>query len=96
MYDKGDLVFWGGIVQGPTASSNPPPMGNGHFASEGYKRAAYIKNMKIVGADFKYVTPEDNFKVEHGTTNATLYTVDDFRVEAPGGMSIFYGGPGLV
>lgn len=40
---KGDFAFWGGQVEGPTASSNSPQMGSGHFASEGYGKAAFIK-----------------------------------------------------
>ncbi|CAM0943478.1 unnamed protein product [Alopecurus aequalis] len=93
--DKGDLAIWGGIVQGPTASSNAPQMGSGHFASEGFLKAAYIKSMQIMDENNKFVTPEDNSKVSHGTSNSTLYTVDDFRF-GENGMSMFYGGPGVV
>ncbi|KAM0861509.1 hypothetical protein ACQ4PT_045851 [Festuca glaucescens] len=45
LYDKGDFAFWGGIVQGPTATSNAVEMGSGHFASEGYRRAAIMRNI---------------------------------------------------
>jgi hypothetical protein len=92
--DKGDFAFWGGIVQGPTASSKAPQMGSGHFASEGFQRAAYIREIQILNEEHNaYVTPKDNFKVVHGTTNSTLYTVDKFYVDTPG-ISIYYGGPG--
>uniref|UniRef100_A0ACD5ZAU6 Uncharacterized protein n=1 Tax=Avena sativa TaxID=4498 RepID=A0ACD5ZAU6_AVESA len=92
---KGDFVFWGGFVQGPTVSSNAPQMGSGHFASEGYGKAAYIRNAQILNENNKYVTPDGNVKVDHGTSNSTLYTVDKFEVDTPG-MSIYYGGPGSV
>uniref|UniRef100_A0ACD5ZHA9 Uncharacterized protein n=1 Tax=Avena sativa TaxID=4498 RepID=A0ACD5ZHA9_AVESA len=92
---KGHFVFWGGFVQGPTVSSNAPQMGSGHFASEGYGKAAYIRNAQILNENNKYVTPEDNVKLDHGTSNSTLYTVDKFEADTPG-MTIYYGGPGLV
>uniref|UniRef100_A0ACD5YVJ0 Uncharacterized protein n=1 Tax=Avena sativa TaxID=4498 RepID=A0ACD5YVJ0_AVESA len=92
---KGHFVFWGGFVQGPTVSSNAPQMGSGHFASEGYGKAAYIRNAQILNENNKYVTPEDNVKLDHGTSNSTLYTVDKFEAHTPG-MTIYYGGPGLV
>jgi hypothetical protein len=69
-------------------------MGSGHFASEGFQRAAYIREIQILDEEHNaYVTPKDNFKVDHGTTNSTLYTVDKFYVDTPG-ISIYYGGPG--
>uniref|UniRef100_A0ACD5YVJ3 Uncharacterized protein n=1 Tax=Avena sativa TaxID=4498 RepID=A0ACD5YVJ3_AVESA len=92
---KGDFVFWGGFVQGPTASSNAPQMGSGHFASEGFGRAAYIRNAQILNENNTYVTPEDNIKVDHRMSNSTLFTIDQFEVDTPG-MSIYYGGPGSV
>ncbi|KAE8806418.1 hypothetical protein D1007_17223 [Hordeum vulgare] len=45
--DKGAIAFWGGVVEGPTAQSNSPQMGSGHFASEGFGKAAYISNIEI-------------------------------------------------
>jgi hypothetical protein len=91
---KGDFAFWGGIVQGPTASSNAPQMGSGHFASEGFRRAAFVKNCQVINENNTYVTPEDNFKLNHASTNLTLYTIDKFQVDTPG-LSMYYGGPGL-
>uniref|UniRef100_A0ACD5ZA78 Uncharacterized protein n=1 Tax=Avena sativa TaxID=4498 RepID=A0ACD5ZA78_AVESA len=88
---KGDYVFWGGFVQGPTVSSNAPQMGSGHFASEGFGKAAHIRNIQILNENNSYITPEENF--DYGTTNSTLYTVDKFHVDTAG-MSIYYGGPG--
>ncbi|CAM0943476.1 unnamed protein product [Alopecurus aequalis] len=92
---KGDFAFWGGIVQGPTATSKAPQMGSGHFASEGFLKAAYMKSMEILDENNKYITPEDNSRVTHGTSNYALYTVNDFRF-GEHGMSMFYGGPGVV
>jgi hypothetical protein len=95
LHDKGNFAFWGGIVQGPTATSKAPQMGSGHFASEGFRRAAVIRNIQIVNENYTYVTPEDDLRLAHGTSNPTLYTVDKFRDDTPG-MRIYYGGPGLV
>ncbi|XP_051196059.2 protein neprosin-like [Lolium perenne] len=95
LYDKGNFAFWGGIVQGPTATSKAVEMGSGHFASEGYRRAAIIRNIQILNKNNTYVTPEDDLKLAHGTSNSTLYTIDKFRVDTDG-LGMYYGGPGLV
>uniref|UniRef100_A0A0E0K6A8 Neprosin PEP catalytic domain-containing protein n=1 Tax=Oryza punctata TaxID=4537 RepID=A0A0E0K6A8_ORYPU len=46
--DNGDFALWGGYVRGPTASSNRPEMGSGHFPSEGFQKAAFIRNIQII------------------------------------------------
>ncbi|KAM0861506.1 hypothetical protein ACQ4PT_045851 [Festuca glaucescens] len=68
LYDKGNFAFWGGIVQGPTATSNALQMGSRHFASEGFRRAAAIRNIQILNENNTYVTPEDDSRLVHGTS----------------------------
>ena len=90
--DKGDSTYWGGYVQGPTASSDSPQMGSGHFASEGYKKAAFMKNIQIVDENNRLVTPNNN-KAQPGSSVLSKYTSDGYGVNKHG-MHVYYGGPG--
>nr|CAD1826349.1 unnamed protein product [Ananas comosus var. bracteatus] len=47
--DNASSVQWGGCVRTLT-NDNGPPMGSGHFSSEGEGKAAYIKNIKVVNS----------------------------------------------
>uniref|UniRef100_A0ACD5ZEP7 Uncharacterized protein n=1 Tax=Avena sativa TaxID=4498 RepID=A0ACD5ZEP7_AVESA len=90
--DKGSYAFWGGHVSGPTASTDSPQIGSGHFASEGYSKAAFIKNIKIVDGNNTLVNPGDK-KALAGTTSLSKFTVDGYEIDKDG-MHTFYGGPG--
>ncbi|XP_051196063.1 protein neprosin-like [Lolium perenne] len=90
--DKGNTAFWGGHVSGPTASTDSPQIGSGHFASEGYGKSAFIKNIQIIDKNNKFFNPDDN-KAFPGTSNSFKYTVDGYGVDKYG-MHIYYGGPG--
>uniref|UniRef100_A0ACD5YPM8 Uncharacterized protein n=1 Tax=Avena sativa TaxID=4498 RepID=A0ACD5YPM8_AVESA len=90
--DKGDSAWWGGYVQGPTASTDSPQMGSGHFASEGFGKASFFKNIQIVDNNNKLVTP--NIYTAHlGSTNLSKYTTDGYEVNNYG-LHMYYGGPG--
>jgi hypothetical protein len=90
--DKGDTAFWGGHVSGPTASTDSPQIGSGHFASEGYGKSAYIENIQIIDKYNKFLNPVDS-KAFAGSTNSDKFTVDGFGMNKSG-MHIYYGGPG--
>jgi hypothetical protein len=90
--EKGDSAYWGGYVQGPTASSDSPQMGSGHFANEGYKKAAFMKNILLVDGNNKLVTPNNN-KAHPGSTVLSKYTSGGYGVDNYG-MHVYYGGPG--
>jgi hypothetical protein len=90
--DKGDFSFWGGNVYGPTASLDSPQIGSGHFASEGYGKAAFMRNIQIVDGNNKLVTP-NKYKDLIGTTDIRKYIVYGYKVDNHG-MHIYYGGPG--
>ncbi|KAI4982678.1 hypothetical protein ZWY2020_023170 [Hordeum vulgare] len=90
--DKGNYTLWGGHVSGPTASSDSPQMGSGHFASEGHGKAAFIKSIQIIDENNKLVTPNEN-RVVVGTSDITKYTVDGYGIDKEG-MHMYYGGPG--
>ena len=92
--DKGDFSFWGGHVAGPTASLESPQIGSGHFASEGYGKAAFMRNIQIVDENNKLVTPNEN-KDLVGTSDILKYSVDGYEVNKKG-MHMYYGGPGIL
>jgi hypothetical protein len=92
--DKGDFSFWGGNVYGPTASLDSPQMGSGHFPSEGYGKAAFMRNIQIVDGNNKLVTPNKN-KDLIGTSDIRKYSVYGYKVDNHG-MHIYYGGPGIL
>ena len=92
MKDKCEFGLWGGYVQGLTASTVSPQMGSGHFASEGFGKASFMKNIQIVDTNNKLVTPNVH-RAHPGGTNFSKYTVDGYEVNNYG-MHIYYGGPG--
>ncbi|KAF7081844.1 hypothetical protein CFC21_085751 [Triticum aestivum] len=92
--NKGDAAFWGGIVEGPTASSNSPQMGSGHFASEGYGGAAFVKNIQLANNEKGYFDTPNNSQVRPESSDKSKYTVERFEYSKYVGMRIFYGGLG--
>ncbi|KAI5002036.1 hypothetical protein ZWY2020_026686 [Hordeum vulgare] len=66
-------------------------MGSGHFASEGYGKAAFISSIQIVDKNTKLVTPNEH-KVLVGSSDLRKYTVDGYGVSKDG-MHMYYGGP---
>uniref|UniRef100_A0A0E0CSI1 Neprosin PEP catalytic domain-containing protein n=1 Tax=Oryza meridionalis TaxID=40149 RepID=A0A0E0CSI1_9ORYZ len=92
LQEKATYAFWGGWVRGPTVSSDPPPMGSGHFAKEGYRKAAFVKGIRIANKDNNFVNPNVG-KATTVTTRGLCYTVDGFGVLKMG-MRVFFGGPG--
>ncbi|KAM0930029.1 hypothetical protein ACQ4PT_001209 [Festuca glaucescens] len=90
--NKGNFSFWGGYVSGPTASSDSPQIGSGHFASEGYGKASFMRNIQIVDENSKLVTPNE-YKDRYGTSDTRKYSVDGYKVNKYG-MHMYYGGPG--
>uniref|UniRef100_A0A0D9WFA0 Neprosin PEP catalytic domain-containing protein n=1 Tax=Leersia perrieri TaxID=77586 RepID=A0A0D9WFA0_9ORYZ len=92
MNEMATSAFWGGYVQGKTAIEDSPQMGSGHFASEGFGKAAFIKDILMVNERNKYQAPNP-VKAQPGSTNPTKYTYADYGINS-NGMHIYYGGPG--
>ncbi|XBI22799.1 hypothetical protein VPH35_063774 [Triticum aestivum] len=90
--DKGIFSYWCGFVQGPTASSDSPQIGSGHFAAEGYGKAAFMRNIQIADINNKLVTP-NRHKDLLGTSDKMKYSIDGYVVDNHG-MHMYYGGPG--
>ncbi|XP_044953135.1 uncharacterized protein LOC123403256 isoform X2 [Hordeum vulgare subsp. vulgare] len=94
MKDQCNYAFWGGYVQGPTASSHSPQMGSGHFASEERGKAAVIRNILVVDKENMYATP-DARKARLVTTSSSKYTAKAYGDGYNDyGVHTYYGGPG--
>ncbi|KAB8098984.1 hypothetical protein EE612_028761 [Oryza sativa] len=92
MKEMASKALWGGYVQGPTASEDSPQMGSGHFASEGYGKAAFVRDIQVVNEDNMRVIPNP-VKADPGSTNRRKYTYEYYG-HNPNGMHVYYGGPG--
>jgi hypothetical protein len=92
MKDNGNHAFWGGYVQGPTASNDSPEMGSGHFGYEGFGKAAFLKNIQIVDKNNVLVTPNAHLAYPC-SSDFIKYTAEGYEVNNYG-MHIYYGGPG--
>ena len=94
----GDHVEWGGQVFTRTDIPSPP-MGNGHFAEEGFQKAAYINNLLFLDAEFNghrqskkelnghHIVRWD--QLAHIVSTPKCYTLAPY-----GSNGFFYGGPG--
>ncbi|OMO66441.1 hypothetical protein COLO4_30570 [Corchorus olitorius] len=82
-----DLGYW------PTRKGDRhtiTEMGNGHFPSEGFKFAAYIRNLAYIESG-DFVDAKDLVPF---VTNAKCYDVNIPRKNKDWGTHIFFGGPG--
>ncbi|KAF7081029.1 hypothetical protein CFC21_085013 [Triticum aestivum] len=94
MKDQCNSALWGGYVQGPTASSDSPRMGSGHFASEERGKAAVVRNILIVDNKNKYANP-DARKARLVVTSSSKYTAKAYGYGYNDyGVHTYYGGPG--
>ncbi|KAJ3692319.1 hypothetical protein LUZ60_012669 [Juncus effusus] len=75
---------WGGITQGPLNDSSLP-MGSGHFANEGYKKAAFFTDTTII--DDKY-----NIAVPNTFWSKTVVNQPKLGTSKTG-IGFFFGGP---
>ncbi|KAM3224063.1 hypothetical protein ACQJBY_057451 [Aegilops geniculata] len=93
MKDQCNSTLWGGYVQGPTASSDSPQMGSGHFASEERGKAAVVRNILIVDNKNKYANP-DVQKARLVVTSSSKYTAKAYGYGYNDyGVHTYYGGP---
>jgi Neprosin len=91
--DVVDEIYWGGEVVNAPSTKPSSQMGSGHFPSEGYGKAAFVVNAKIVNENNLVVTPdiESLFTIAE-TPNC--YQVGEAKVQEGGGFGFFFGGPG--
>ncbi|KAL6615002.1 hypothetical protein ACP70R_037272 [Stipagrostis hirtigluma subsp. patula] len=90
MKEKATIQYTGGLVR--RSAVGMPQMGSGHFASEGFGKAAFVRNIQIVNENHQLVTP-DIRKSFATNTRQDCYSIDQYGYNA-GGMHAYYGGPG--
>ncbi|KAK8678728.1 hypothetical protein V6N13_144215 [Hibiscus sabdariffa] len=90
--DRADIVSWGGEIvnSGLQGRHTSTQMGSGHFPSEGYRKASYIRNIRYVDESgaihdvqnvFSFVTKPECYGLQRGD-------IPNY------GTHFFYGGPG--
>jgi len=85
-----DGVSWGGQVlnTNPNGHHTTTQMGSGHFASEGYGKASFIRSLGYRDTNGKLIGPSPR-ELARTVTSSACY---DIRVQK--GI-MYYGGPGL-
>lgn len=84
------LVAYGGEVFSPV-NEKSPSMGSGHFPSEGYSKAAYVNNFKVVKGSIVSKPP---FPVKLFSSTPNCYKASLVRKRKAWYNAIFFGGPG--
>ena len=96
LVDGATFVSWGGEVYSPLTMLSPA-MGGGHFPEEGFGKAAYIMQIKVVRDDnnsTKFDDPAD-YALRIWANQPHCYNAQNGVQEAGGwGYYVFYGGPG--
>nr|XP_043607592.1 uncharacterized protein LOC122579476 [Erigeron canadensis] len=92
LQDHASMVQFGGEVVNSQASGShtATQMGSGHFSSEGFGKASYIRNMQVVDWDNSLI-PLSNMKVL--ADNPNCYDIRG-GINNVWGNYIYYGGPG--
>ncbi|CAN1217943.1 hypothetical protein LINPERPRIM_LOCUS1183 [Linum perenne] len=91
--ESSTVINWGGVITNtnPQGFHTQTDMGSGHFASEGFRKAAFIRNMEYVDQDgvvkdahdlYPYASRPECYSVAMQDWN------DWFRIH------FYYGGPG--
>ncbi|KAJ3678239.1 hypothetical protein LUZ60_002042 [Juncus effusus] len=91
MTDKANEVSWGGYVHS-TSDESSPPMGSGHFASEGFGKSAFFEDINIVNDKNQFVVPNSAFCFIENF-NTKCYTMSKIGMNKAG-LGFFFGGPG--
>ncbi|KAL3726763.1 hypothetical protein ACJRO7_031631 [Eucalyptus globulus] len=87
-----NIVDFGGEIlnSSPSGSHTSTQMGSGHFAGEGFEKAAYFRNLQVVNGN-NYLIPVQNLQT--WADNSNCYDIQGGTTDAWGNY-FFYGGPG--
>lgn len=85
------VQFGGEIVNSrPSGGHTYTQMGSGHFANEGFRRAAYFRNLQVVDWDNNLI-PASTIKLM--ADHSSCYSIQG-GVNRAWGTHFYYGGPG--
>ncbi|PWA37877.1 hypothetical protein CTI12_AA586510 [Artemisia annua] len=85
-----DVHYGGEVISNIDLKHTSTQMGSGHFPEEGYKKAAYIRNLEVVDIEYS-LKPASNLKLVN--TDSNCYAVTSGFGEKWGNY-IYFGGPG--
>ncbi|GMY30355.1 hypothetical protein FCV25MIE_25597 [Fagus crenata] len=82
-------IRWGGAAFNDN-NETCPPMGSGHFASEDFRKAAYIRDIQTIDNSSNFNYPDDDL-LQYIPMSPNCYSVEPLE-----GMdhALLYGGPG--
>ncbi|KAH7683435.1 Neprosin domain-containing protein, partial [Dioscorea alata] len=82
--DNASIILWGGRTS-YAENMKGPPMGSGHFSTEGYGKAAGFTDITAIDVDGKYYDPD---KMIGFMDRPDCYDISELRKS-----KFFYGGP---
>ncbi|XP_058774332.1 protein neprosin-like [Vicia villosa] len=89
--DADEIHFGGEIVNEKSRGAHTSTaMGSGHFAEEGFGKAAYIRNMQVIDSDNKLIPLENPTYV---ASNPNCYNIQG-KYSPKWGDHMYFGGPG--
>jgi len=93
MKDSAQEVHWGGeIVNSKFPQATSTEMGSGHLPNEGFRKAAYFKNVEVVDTDGDMIPmPESKYKYYQDKPNC--YAIQGGNDQEMG-QHFYFGGPG--
>ncbi|KAK8584838.1 hypothetical protein V6N13_138784 [Hibiscus sabdariffa] len=93
--DRADTVSWGGEIvnSGSQGHHTSTEMGSGHFPSEGYRKASYVRNLRYVDESgaINDASPDNVVRLVSRPECYDLQMGDLTNY----GTHFFYGGPGF-
>ncbi|KAK8988702.1 hypothetical protein V6N11_030081 [Hibiscus sabdariffa] len=93
--DRGDTVFWGGEIvnSGSQGHHTSTQMGSGHFPSEGYRKASYVRNLRYVD-ESRAIKDADPHNLAPLVSRPECYDLQMGNINNYG-THFFYSGPGF-
>ncbi|KAK1272845.1 hypothetical protein QJS04_geneDACA012041 [Acorus gramineus] len=86
-----DNIYWGGVAHAPSQLAGPP-MGSGHFAGEGWDKAACFTEMQYMDKNNNFQTPRDVIKLYADSPSCySVAKASDY--DDKDGAAFFFGGP---
>ncbi|CAN8274147.1 unnamed protein product [Cochlearia groenlandica] len=90
---RAEYASWGGQAYSPSTEKSPV-MGSGHWPSEGFGKAAYVNDIKIIDGSGKVLDPESGRMKTRETDSKCYKAVYVHEDKEPWLRAVYYGGPG--
>ncbi|XP_068640721.1 protein neprosin-like [Aristolochia californica] len=90
--DGADTITWGGEVSNPNMGSPMPEMGSGHWPTEGWTKACYMRNLQILTPDYKLLDAPTDTDIQIDLPKC--YSLADHGNSGPWRRNFYLGGSG--